>query len=126
MIEAKELRTGNYVIYHGEVEETCKLDAEDIFLTETKEGYRQLHSPIPLTPDILEKAGFHYNNNRSSVARREIAYQDSDYPCSLQLSGSGICIARSGIGAITAPVFYLHQLQNLFYALTGEELTINL
>lgn len=82
--------------------------------------------PIQLTPEILEKCGFAYARKNSSVLQFKIAYNDSDYPCSLQVSGSGIQICRSGIGAICAPIEYLHQLQNLYYALTGTELEIKL
>lgn len=125
-IKAEDLRKGNIITTTGQPERIrgC-VDNLVYFEDETSAGIGYCFG-IPLTPEILIKAGFNYKNDTSSVARLEIAYIDSGYPCSLQSSGSGICIARSGVGAITAPVFYVHQLQNLYHILTGEEININL
>lgn len=80
--------------------------------------------PIPLTNELLlENCGF-YRKEGSFISRIGLAYEDSSFPCDLQQTGDGFQICRSGIGAITAPAEYLHQLQNLYYALTGKELTL--
>lgn len=120
-IRPEELRIGNWVatIYAT----PHRIDGSDLYaMDKSREQPSPIFfDPIPFTPSILEKCGFNCRQG-SSIYRRDISYIDEDYPCSLQLSGSGIQIARSGIGAICAPVFNLHQLQNLFWCLTGEEL----
>jgi len=82
-------------------------------------------NPILLTPQILEKAGFNRKAG-SSIYQIIIKYEDSKYPCTLQRTGDGFQICRSGIGAITSPIEYLHQLQNLYFELTREEITYSL
>lgn len=82
---------------------------------------------IPLTEEWLIKLGFEQQNG-ITVWKKEIQYIDESYPASLQLTNNGTAmqICRAGIGAACAPCFYVHQLQNLYFALTGEELTIKL
>jgi hypothetical protein len=80
--------------------------------------------PIRLTWELLDQIGFKAPGH-SKVQRLTIDYSDSDYLCTLQVSGSGMQVCRSGIGAICPEVFHLHELQNLVYSLTGTELKIN-
>lgn len=77
--------------------------------------------PIRLFTAWLPRFGFTkpYNSN---VYRLPIDYIGTDYPCELQQTGDGIQVCRSGIGAKTAPVEYVHQLQNLHYFLVGKEI----
>jgi hypothetical protein len=77
-------------------------------------------SPIPLTPEILEKAGF-VKGLSSAIHRRQ------DY----QMERFGIiCICNSEnqffVNGRLVVLKYVHQLQNLYFALTGEELNIEL
>lgn len=82
--------------------------------------------PIKLNSEVLETSGF-ARAELSRIYMKTIAHEGTDYPCTLQINfGEGIQICRSGIGTLYAPVTSLHQLQNLFFALTGTELTINL
>ena len=75
--------------------------------------------PIALTPEVLEKAGFvisHTNDVGLPIALRpgnleETFFYLHDYKL------------RNGSNVI---VRYLHQLQNLYWCLCGEELTVNL
>lgn len=69
-------------------------------------------TPIPLTPEILEKAGF-VNKDLGNLSYN-LAY------------GDGVCISISFNGTWICYLTYLHQLQNLYFALTGEELNISL
>jgi hypothetical protein len=85
-------------------------------------------SPIPLTPEILEKAGF-----------KKIYHEDFSDSFILNVSTEGVIKWEDdgsilindrlddGIGYATNCVCkYVHQLQNLIHSLTGQELTINL
>ena len=75
--------------------------------------------PIPLTTEILEKCGFvrkgHTSSNGSKLV---IHHPESFYP-------NGRVYFNSWAIKNEIPK-YLHQLQNLYFALTGEELTVNL
>lgn len=112
MINAKELRIWNWAIYHGETDMPCQLDAQDIFNIAT--GYMEndkLHSPIPLTQEVLEKCGFEKN-------------KDGDYECMngvklYQDEGKNFFNINSDF---LTHFGSLHQLQNWYHANTGEEL----
>lgn len=126
MIQANELRIGNKVLFEGMLLTVKGIKEDEATFVEASAAveYPDI-DPIPLSPDILEACGFEIPHH-SRAHRLTIAYEDSNSPCTLQDSGSGIQICRSDIGAICAPVFSLHQLQNLLFALTGTELSINL
>jgi hypothetical protein len=109
MINPNELRIGSYVkkgeaIY--KIEWGSQIDNSDYFY------------PIPLTPEILDAAGFenhedhkdwYFTQNGVKIAR----LASSEYACSNMMD-------------IKVQSFnYVHQLQNLYYALTGSELTLN-
>jgi len=138
MIDAKSLRIGNIVIANGLYEREI-LTVEQIGTAGTFRDDKRVVlfknrdvgefvsdlEGVEITPEWLERMGF-YRKDNSSVYRTTIAYEETNYPAELQQTGDGIQVCRSGIGAITAPVEYVHQLQNLYYALTGEELKIEL
>ena len=80
--------------------------------------------PIPLTPEILEKAGFVQHHDDCSLQPIYIKkifgntpFVWGVYP---EVLGSGIVINDA------MQLQSLHQLQNLYFALTGEELNIQL
>lgn len=81
--------------------------------------------PIQLTEDVLFKCGFEYKTNlwESKV------YRLNEWFISFE---SGICVfgfkktTKSPYTMLKNDIKYLHQLQNLYFALTGEELEIKL
>lgn len=105
MIPANELRIGNWVFNsHGQYVKITTLSK-----------YKDIHDisslcPVPLTPKILEKAGFKdlYDNGRYSLLGFEY------YDGKLWFDTSEVRIE------------FLHQLQNLYFALIGEEFAIDL
>ncbi len=118
MIAAKDLRIGNYL--HTNLNDTGIVAIDINHLKHIAEGNFYSYKPIPLTAAILEAAGFepttieHASINRLKIYISEI---NSWYHIT---SESGIC------EIYTKNIKQLHHLQNLYYALTGEELTINL
>lgn len=88
--------------------------------------------PIPLTSEILEKAGFEitgidksiYTLFLSKLDESEFSRQRIDF--FVDNSHGKVELCRSGVCFKMAPCQYVHQLQNLIHALTGEELNIQL
>lgn len=131
-MKAEELRIGNYVLgasgemqrvayitecigLHNNIGGTDKYQKNPIFSYDINDL-----RPIPLTPEILERYGF-----EDVGGLGKLIISDEVSPTSLQymFGGGTIQICRSGINALTIPCEYLHQLQNLYFALTGSELT---
>jgi len=109
MIEAKDLRIGNWL--YGKVSDTYyKVEPTDILRIFE---YNKNIEPIPLTKDILEKCGF----------KKDLDMFYYNKPLAILLHDNGVTVTFS---SICLPCEYLHQLQNLYYALTQTELEINL
>jgi outer membrane protein assembly factor BamD (BamD/ComL family) len=106
MIKANELRIGNWYDHNGRYEQVTPNTILEVW-----ESERTWVKPIPLTTEILEKCGFEQQNG-------VMAWEKED-----------VVIAFSTLGNFfrlyprTNRIKYLHQLQNLYFALTGEELT---
>ena len=139
MIQANELRIGNWIEWRNpnfDLKECVCVDVDDFkFIIEKNVGHH--YSPIPLTPEILEKAGLHLErevtekHHQFDFETKTIYYSDWDW---IEESGGFevrfISNTKDNNVAINTKyksnVIYLHQLQNLYFALTGEELPIEL
>ena len=128
-MKANELRIGNWVSF----DEYCKVDyiGENLFWCVDKGGasYKSTWAeiePIPLTPEILEKAGFSlYSKHSYWNYRTGNNFFLSMWALDEQVAG----FEKKGVfywGDGFLEVHYLHQLQNLYFCLTGEELNIQL
>lgn len=111
MIAANELRIGNWVQVLGIYKDSFRkagliqCDAELIKICSDE---KIVLLPVSVTPDILEKSGF--------VFIPEVGY----FSYELKNKPQGIDAIKVGNGIC------VHQLQNLFFALTGQELPIEL
>lgn len=137
MINANDLRIGNLVDFEGKVCKVLGIDSQNTH--KDKIGSVQLEEhhgtwlanidPIPLTPEILEMAGFEnvgilndgsdmefQLNVVSELRRAYFGTMSNDLTVFLFDSDN----TTIGMGAI-----YLHQLQNLYFALTNQELFTN-
>ena len=74
-------------------------------------------SPIPITPEWLERFGFkkHLAFEKRIDEKNSIAYSVPNTLTSIYTMGALVQFCH---------IKYVHQLQNLFYALTGGELTL--
>ena len=131
MINANELRIGNLVNFRNRKTTGRSLYPYQIVFTDFKSVIfkdgefvfkEERLEPIPLTPDILEKAGFENRSNSTDFAFKYGEFIIGGTMSRLFPSIHG----ESRLEAYGNEIFYLHQLQNLYFALTGEELTINL
>ncbi len=78
-------------------------------------------SPIPLTEEWLVKLGFNKNPGNFFIKKLEHTYSAK---ISINLRMNSIQVCTGGYG-FNVKIKYVHQLQNLFIALTGEELIRN-
>jgi hypothetical protein len=76
--------------------------------------------PIPLTPEWVEKFGFVKDRGGWYLPGTEFSLTDNLFPCWLDrmLWPGGLPNFHH------VALQYAHQLQNIFYSLTGEELKI--
>jgi hypothetical protein len=117
MIQANELMIGNWVYqeYNGKAIQIDKGEFID---------YPHYFKPIPLTPEILEKIGLKRDEEGWILDFDNKLYDP------LGRNGTGGLSQRDTTvfaykhtkNILTIGVRYLHQLQNLYFALTGEEL----
>lgn len=131
MIPANELRIGNWVETYNfsDIEPYQESQVKGIhpdgrlyleingqpgyywLLTENERGTEI--NPIPLTPEILE-----------SCSPNQIWFADN---FNLTIKPTGVLLKQKNEGVkYLTYIKYVHQLQNLFFALTGVELTVNL
>ena len=88
--------------------------------------------PVVLTPELFIKAGFIENKDYPLLpAAREFklvipVLTDNATEIQGYVKNNKECFARLAVNKFIAsnPVYHLHQLQNLFFVLTGEELVI--
>lgn len=131
MIQANELRIGNLfqcsISGHrifatvlsviGEKGVDCKYDCEAYKLIG---GYAFIKyedmQPIQLTAEIIESCGFEKDADGVYLKNN----------CLYWLDSGRLQIAIGHTPIINAPCKSLHQLQNLYFALTGKELNTNI
>lgn len=124
MVDVRELRIGDYVylqssessygiteIGYSEIEypryEASGISSGAVFRT-----YVENLNPIPLTEELLLKCGFEKHKWGIITYYNSLLELDADF----HLKGVDYNIQ----------VKYLHQLQNLYFDFTGEELEVNL
>jgi len=106
-MKAEELRIGNLVNVD---EKAYKISGGDLYNLENySKNYGHLYKPIPLTEKWLLKFGFDKEIRSELWFRPDFWVQEM-----LLLPGS---FYHNGL-----EIKYVHQLQNLYFALTGEEL----
>ena len=119
-MKATELRIGNLIthdVYNHERLEKQIENGDHI-----DQAIRLRAEPIPLTEEWLVKFGFEKAGN--SYYKKSIGeYLELSWHF---LHDNTLCIQTKGSGfKEPTHVVYVHQLQNLFNALTDEELTLN-
>jgi len=120
-MEAKELRIGNTILYKGKIIDLSMVGLFQLYYasdthTDSKTDKLQ-YEPIPLTEAWLLRLGFKEDGNSYSI----------DNP-------NGFALSKGHIESLKRVYFNswsimykwpesVHQLQNLYFALTGLELT---
>jgi len=122
-MKATELRIGNYIIYNGCLKfnenDVNIINGGNIHKMEQSIDYREEYEPIPLTEEWLLRFGF-----KKDTA--EHCYMHKGFPSGIYFvidAEWAICGDFNECTYIRLPK-YVHQLQNLYFALTENELTI--
>ena len=143
-MKAIELRIGNYVditkctedsieeiMYY---EKVTSVEQRFIGSQSSTGNLAEFINPIPLTEEWLLKFGFNKIHESETYDKIKVSYIDDEYAYwkpglyLLSKNGDWWCFYRytdedTGF-EIHSNVEYVHQLQNLYFALTGEELEI--
>jgi len=129
MIKASELRIGNCLSPRRTIEpQNNPLLGYSICAAHIAYSDEELNNDwegIHLTPEILGKCGFEWYNVNGSEYHWSAELEQIQFVKSEE-AAEGYCIFASGVNVATITVSYLHQLQNLFYCLTGQELEVKL
>lgn len=123
MIKASELRIRNWLLpslsknpaqINGMFIRQCEANEQQGRVVDNWSG-------IPITREILEKCGFVYADDATAYR----VFSRQPYLFSVCVTGKEFHLF-GGQWPIGKSFKYLHELQNLFFALTGEELNISL
>lgn len=109
-IKASELRIGNYYNHNGEIRQVTPNTILEVW-----ESEREWCKPIPLTEEWLLKFGFEIQGKRISKDWFFLWYDNDKIVFAL-------AEMKEAVGAYLI-IKYVHQLQNLYFVLTNEELT---
>lgn len=129
MIKANELRVGNWVLMaHENVPELVNAKVIAFISHANSRGDNHPFEPIPLTPEILISAGFVFNEKSQSY--RIFSHKEEWILAAQQTTDKtffkiGLPVDSRSDQYMT-DLIYVHQLQNLYFALAGTELEINL
>jgi hypothetical protein len=120
MIDAKELRLGNWANYGNDPTQVTTVWLNYIEYWESRDPSKKkflpekMFSPIPLTEEWLLRFGFIDDYSTDSSVRL-IGHRKGDFWITQRLK-----LITSDI--VSVDVKHVHSLQNLYFALTGEEL----
>jgi hypothetical protein len=131
MINLSELRLNNFILQKINTRiSMVRCGPEQLTLLAS--GNAKDFFPVVLTPDLFLKSGFIENKEYPLLPEaREFklvipVLTDNATEFQGYLKNNKECFARLAVNKFIAsnPVYHLHQLQNLFFALTGEEIFI--
>jgi hypothetical protein len=132
MIQATELRLGNYIMHKANNKIStvkCTFQHFELMANDAKDFF-----PVMLKPELLQKCGFIENTDYPLLPEAR------EFVLILPVNGSNKneifgyvksnkeCFARASVNSAVASnsIYTLHALQNLHFALTGQELNIPL
>ena len=133
MVKSNEFRLGNYLMHKTGVRILTVPCTVQHFSLMEKDGGKDLF-PVLLSPANLEKSGFIENKKYALLP------ESREFVLTLPVMGSGEiairayvksnkeCFARAMLNnlPLSNNIHHLHQLQNLYFSLTAQELEVKL
>ena len=120
-MKSNELRIGNYLQIDSLTDGSNTIVDIDLFHLNEIGSIKYQYNPIPLTEEWLIKFGFYISNRKGSTITDYVIVKDNfgyfEVFCIDITKGLGFAGCKYKIK-------HVHQLQNLYFALTNEELTI--
>jgi len=114
-MKANEFRIGNTVSFSGRVLNCSYHDISNMAKMEITEGkISDIYEPIPLTKEWLLKFKWF------EIKDGQFIFKDNNY---LSINEDG-CLYVENNYVANEDISFVHQLQNLHFALTGEELVL--
>jgi hypothetical protein len=126
-MKLKDLRIGNILSSVSQEKETVivkGIDAvNELVIMDTFSNWNSLdnYEPILITPKWLERLGFEYFANGSGRMYREALSVEVDFLFTKEMI-LAITLHYSEYHSFLRNIIYVHELQNIFYFVTGEEL----
>lgn len=127
-MKASELRIGNYFNWST----IASMGTGQGVVYVSNIGYHHLMEPIPLTEEWLKRFGFKHGEKSWFIGhsdytyhlqgRNAVGFKDGGYFMGIRFDDWDP--DPETINKFTYDVKYVHQLMNLYFALTGEELTL--
>ena len=120
-MKATELRIGNYISYRTEKTTLVSSLGSDFETVNTYNGLLcgsddlDEYIPILLTKEWLIKFGFYQDEKNVYMCLNIVLLR-------LRISYGTVTLIQSGESIRVPEIIYVHQLQNLYFALTGKEL----
>jgi hypothetical protein len=112
-IKKTELRIGNCIEAENHNRQKVIIQVDDGFCIDFSQ--RNNGNPIPLTEEWLIKFGFKKNTDNGDLKGNDCYYTHQNFKR---------CISLPNFIYDGTKLKYVHQLQNLYFALTGEELEV--
>lgn len=131
MIKANDLRVGNFIKFNNHLEKEKIVQVNLRFFAswaggrnpdemKVDEEISNYYTEIELTPDILQRCGFDWSIYHQAFHKEGFDLDINEcYP-----KGYALCRFKRKGDPIVPNIFYLHQLQNVYYSLTGSELEV--
>lgn len=116
MINPKELRLGSFINEIGTDDKTRYLIRINLPMLQAAIEHPDVFEPIPLTAETLEMCGFGVVKDTTLWAKQNF------YLRKYLMPDNHFYFSYKDYKSTT--IQYLHQLQNLYFALTGEELEV--
>lgn len=115
MIGAKEIRLGDFIYYKGKKIEVLPNDIGLLHEYERVFRVNEDYQPIPLTDEILSKCDKVFKQEDLWLLPKDVIIKEIDDHWHL-----------IGYSRRHQKILYVHQMQNLYHSLTGDELAITL
>ncbi len=121
-MKATELRIGNTVNYDNKQVTIAWEDLRELYLKPIR--YKKLYKPILLTEEWLLKFGFELKDNNLQDELLSTFFYHKNNVVDVEFGEGKLYWHDNYTSIYHQDILYVHQLQNLYFALTGKELKI--